>query len=291
MREKTSGGGGMADSIQQQTLALLGQEFLTQALLSGGSLNSAMAEMLLSARSAQKNGRETAAAALTGRIRGDSVVMRQGAKNAAEAAIMADMARPATLSLAETLNEMQTLVQSVRSDPSSAADADVLYQSLASQLAATVEGTRYNGISLLDGTGWANDERLAVSGGTATISIQVGKTGTNLTLRDVSVLKNFSSSYPDLAQLSAGDLDILAENIAKSIGTVSTMASGYQSLAGSFTGQARYLEQQADNLALAAQNARPGGLLPDFGDTESSLKSLITEILLRDQGKLVDTSS
>ena len=282
----------MAGSIQQQTLALLGQEFLTQALLSGGSLNSAMADMLLSARSTQKNGREIAAEALTGRIRSDSAVMRQGAKNVAEAATMAEMAKTATLSLAETLSEMQTLVQSVRSDPSSATDANILYQGLASNLAAIVEGTQYNGISLLDGTGWATDKRLTVDGDTATISIQVGTTATSVTLRDLSVLKIFSSSYPDLAQLSLSDLNILAEDISKSIGTVSTMSSGYQALAGSFTGQARYLEQQADNLTLAAQNARAGGLLPNIGDgdTECSFKSLITEILLRNQGRLVDTS-
>lgn len=279
----------MADSLQQQTLAILGQEFLAQALLNGGSLNSAIAEMLVQPK--QKTGREIAAEALTGRIRGDAATLRQGSKNAAEAASMAEIIKIATLSLGETLNEMQTLVQSVRNTEINAVDANPLYQTLAAKLTATVEGARYNGISLLDKTGWANDERLSVSGDTASIAIQVGNAATDFTLRDLSVLKNFSSSYPDLAALSPADLDILAENISKSIGTVNTMSSGYQALAGSFTGESRYLEQQADNLALAAQKAMPGGLLPDIGDPETSLKNIMTEILLRDQGRVVDTSS
>lgn len=281
----------MADYLRQQTLALLGQEFLTQALVNGGSLNSAMAEMLFSSRPAQKSGREIAAEALTGRLRGDSAALRQGAKNAAEAATMADMIKTATLSLGETLSEMQTLAQSVQNRNMSAADANPIYQSLASKLAATVEGTRYNGISLLDKSGWDSDGRVAVSGDTATISIQVGNAATDFTLRDLSVLKNFSSSYPDLTALSDADVNILVENLSRSIGTVNTMSSGYQALSGSFTGEARYLEQQADTLTLAAQKAMPGGNLPDIVDPESALENLMTEILLRDQGRVVDTSS
>ncbi|MCC8193560.1 MAG: hypothetical protein LIP28_02810, partial [Deltaproteobacteria bacterium] len=103
----------MTDYLRHQTLALLGQQFLNQALVNGGSLNSVVADILLHPK-AGTSGKEKTAAALTGRIRSDAAVMRQGARNAAEAAGMAELVKNATLTVAGTLSEMQTLVQSVR---------------------------------------------------------------------------------------------------------------------------------------------------------------------------------
>ena len=278
----------MADSLRQQTLALLGQEFLSQALISGGSLNSAVAEILLQPKSAT-TGKQKMAAALTGGIRSDAAVLRQGAKNAAEAASMATTIKNATLSVAETLSEMQTIVQAVRNDQMTPEAATPEYQSLVSKLTATIEGAQYNGISLLDKSKWAADERLTVtSDKTATVSIQVGNTASTFTLRDISNMKNFST-----ANLAADDatLDRYLKNIADNLATANSMSSGYESLAGSYTSEAKYLEQQAGTLAQAAQRAQSDTLFPETGDPEKTLRSLMLDLLLRDEGRVVDTSS
>ena len=88
-----------------------------------------------------------------------------------------------------------------------------------------------------------------------------------------------------------GGLTALIDRLSTEIGTLNTMASGYQAVAGSYTSEAKYLEQQANTLALAAQKAQPGGALPEAGDSEQTLKSLLTDLVLRDQGKVVDTTS
>ncbi len=275
------------DYLRQQTLALLGQEFLSQALSSGGSLNSVVADILVHPK--PKTGKEIVATALTGRIRSDSAVLRQGSKNASEAAAMAGMIKTATLSVGETLNAMQTIVQSVRNKQMTADAATPEYMSLASKLTATIESTNYNGIALLDNSRWAGDGRLAVSGGTATLPIQMGNSAATCTIRDISAMKNLAA-----VNLAADDatLDGYLENIVDNIATANTMASGYESLAGSYTGEARYLEQQADTLALAAEKAQPGGtLFPETGDPESALKRLLVTMVVRDQGKVIDTAS
>lgn len=274
-------------SLRQQTLALLGQEFLAQALYNGGSLNSVVADVLLQPK---RTGKEIAADALTGKIRSDAAVLRQGAKNASEAAGMAEIIKNATFSLGETLSEMQTLAQTVQNDPSAGAALASAFRSLAEKLAGTVTGAQYNGISLLDADGWVNDGRLAVSGGTATVSIQMGNTASGFTLRDLSGLKDLTDV--DLETIASADLDALVTALSAQIGTVTVMSSGYQALAGSYTSEAGYMEQQADTLALAAERARPEGKpFPDGAAGERSLQSILVDLLLRDQGKLVDTSS
>jgi flagellin len=273
----------MSDYLRHQTLALLGQEFLTQALASGDSLNSVVAAALLRP-AAGTTGKEKAAAALTGRIRSDSAMLRQGAKNASEAASMAEMIKNAAMSVAETLSGMQTIIQAVRSGAMTAGAAAPEYQNLASKLTATIEGARYNGISLLDKSAWNADARLtSTSAGTAALPIQMGNAASSFTLRDISDLKNFSA-----VNLAASDatLDGYLADISAGLGTVSALSSGYESLAGSYTAESKYLDQQAETLTLAALRARS---LDAVG--ERSLKNLLLDMVLRDQGKIVDTAS
>jgi len=281
----------MSDYLRQQTLALLGQEFLIQALSNGGSLNSAVAEILLRPASTATTGREKSAAALTGRIRSDSAVLLQGSKNASEAASIATMIKDATHSMAETMNEMLTIAQAVKNNEMTAAAAAPMFKTLASQLSGTIEGTQYNGISLLNKSGWTGDERLTVSGdgSSATLSIQMGDAASTFTLRDVSDMKRYETT--NLA--NSGGLTALIDRLTTDVGTLNTMSSGYQSVAGSYTGEAKFMEQQAETLAVAAAKAQYGASQPggDSGTSEETLKSLLMDMLLRDQGRLVDTSS
>jgi len=280
----------MTQSLRLQTLALIGQEFLTRALAHGGSLDSAMADMLLAAK--PTSGREKAATALTGRIRGDAATMRQGARNASEGADMATMIKNTALSLGESLSEMQTLVQSVAGGRINAADAQAAFDGLAGSIAASVSGARYNGISLADRAGW-NDERLTDNGDTATLPIRMGGSASTFSLHDLSALKGLAGT--DLAGAYSQDstLGDLTTEISQYIGTVNAMASGYEALAGLYTSQAKHLESQADILALAAARviAGAGNGTPASGASESSVKNILIDLLLRDQGKVIDTSS
>ncbi|MDL2209828.1 hypothetical protein LJC26_03375 [Desulfovibrio sp. OttesenSCG-928-O18] len=276
----------MTQSLRLQTLALIGQEFLTQALANGGSLDSAMAEMLLSAK--PTSGREKAATALTGRIRSDAATMRQGARNASEGAAMATTIKNTALSLGESLSEMQTLLQSVAGGQTNAADAQSAFDSLAANIAASVSGAQYNGISLMDKDGW-DDKRLTVSGDTATLPIQMGGSASTFSLRDLSALKDLVGTDLDDLYTQDPTLANLTTKISEHIGTVNTMASGYEALAGSYTSQAKHLESQADILAQTAARAVAGAA--ESSGSESAVKNILVDILMRDQGKVIDTSS
>lgn len=276
-----------SSSLRLQTLALLGQQFLAQALVNGGSLNEVVADTLLKPQTA--SGRQKSAAALTGRIRGDAGMLRQAGGNAAEASLMAGMVKDATFSLGENLNKMLTIVQSVANGETTAAEAKSAYDSLAGTVAATIGNTAYNGISLLDGTNWKNDERLTVeaSGTAASLNIQLGNSGSAFNLRDLSHLTSFSAA----ADLTPAELDATKAVLSLGITTVNTLSSGYGAMAESYASEAKHLKYQADNLALAAARAQFPAAGDDAPPGEEAVNALLLDILLRDQGKLVDTTS
>lgn len=273
----------MSDSLRLQTLALLGQEFLTQALSNGGSLNSAMADMLLQSKTSQRTGKDISASALTGRIRSDAGMLRQSAKNASEGAAMADLIKEGTLSIAETLNKMQTVMQEASSAYTPALQTE--YDNLVSSLKATISNTQYNGISLLDGGKWDSDERLTKNGNTASLDIQMGGGTATFSLRDLSSL----GAYEGLNLQDSGALSGKLTQISEDIGTVTTMSTGYEAIAGSYLSDAKHLENQSVILTKAALRTQYG--TPADGDAEGSVKSILLDFILREQGKLVDTSS
>lgn len=278
----------MADSLRTQTLALIGQEFLANALANGGSIDSSVASMLLYA-SPPASGREKAATALTGRIRSDSGMMRQASKNAAEGATMAVLIQDAALSLGEKLSEMQTVVQSYQAGQMTGAEAQDAFANLAQSISSTVSGASYNGISLLDKDGW--DSRLTPSGtgDTASLSLQLGNTTSTFTVRDLSDLKRFATI--DITTLDAQGISDLAAGISTDIGSVAAIASGYESLAGSYTSDAKYFENQSELLAATAAQAIKAAGRDDGSSSGQSVQSILINLLLRNQGKIVDISS
>lgn len=278
----------MADSLRTQTLALIGQEFLANALASGGSMDSAVASMLLYTGQ-PTSGREKAATALTGRIRSDSGMMRQASQNAAEGATMATLIKDATLTLGEKLSALQTVVQSYQAGQMTGAEAKDAFANIARNISATVSGTAYNGISLLDKSGW--DSRLTPSDtdNTASLSIQLGNAASTFTVRDLSDLKRFASI--DVTTLTAQELSDLVTGISTDIASVTAMSSGYESLAGSYTADAKYFENQAELLAATAAQTIKAASREDGSSSGQSVQSILIDLLLRDQGKIVDTSS
>lgn len=271
----------MSDSLRLQTLALLGQQFLTHALANGGSLDSATADALL--RPHAKSGRDISSSALTGRIRSDAGMLRQSAKNASEGAAMASLIKGGTLSLADTLNKMQTLLQQP-----SPVDAQAEFTTLVSTLRATIDNTQYNGISLLHGGSWNSDERVSASGDTGTITLQVGGAPSTFNLRDLSAL---GGRYDGLDLTDSAAVAGALTQISKDLGTVTTMSTGYEALAGSYLSEAKHLEKQSEMLTLTALRAQ-GGIAGDTpSNPDDAAKNILLDILLRDQGNLVNKSS
>ncbi len=280
-------------SLRSQTLALLGQQFLAQAIAGGGSLNDVIADTLLHPR--PQSGREISAAALTGRIRSDAGMLRQASNNADEGAAIAKIAQDAATSIEEILAKMQGIAQSVK-DGTADSGAEAAYNTLASSLKGIVSGAKYNGISLLDGDGWAGDERLTVAGDgkSADLSIQMGNAASSLSLRDISDLKNFNAT-DDFA-----DIDANLTTLSESAVTAKTLASGYRVMAGTYANEAKHLNHQADILAVTAARAQTGAeeaaaaQAARMGKTdavsESMVRNLLLDMLLREEGKFVDTS-
>ncbi|MPN56792.1 hypothetical protein SDC9_204484 [bioreactor metagenome] len=110
---------------------------------------------------------------------------------------------------------MQTITQSYKAGQTGEEEAQTAFASLAQTLSAVLSGARYNGISLVDSAGWAGDERLEVSGSTASLSLNMGGGMTAFSLRDLSFLQNFESA------------DLAAENTADGLAGLGGASIGY----------------------------------------------------------------
>lgn len=250
-------------------------EMLAYSYLKTSSLNLLLDSMPQSAPAAyQKSGKEIMAAALTGRIRTDASMLRQGSKNAAEAANIATMVATSVSTVRDNLNQMLTLAQEVKADPTKGSVNGAAFTALAEEISAISSGSKYNNISLLDKNGWTNDDRLAISsdGKSATLKIQVGYDSSTFTLNDLSYL-----DYLKDVDLSSGTLDIdaLISDISTQINTVDVIYSRNDSLSESYASEAAVLVEQAEILEKAAQDAMP---------TEE-------DPLLRDIGSIISTTS
>lgn len=250
-------------------------QLMAYSFLKSGSLELLLDNMPQRATAPRgKSGRQMMAEALTGKIRTNSAMLRQGAKNASEAAAMADSIANATSSLSSTLAEMLALAQKVQADPSQSATAGPAFQTLATTLAATVSGTQYNGISLLDNDGWGTDKRLTVSsdGATATVPIQLGYGTSKFTLYNLSGLKELTTV--DLSTILPADLTALTDSLADYGNILAALNTNYTSLATSYTNEQNFMNEQAEILARAAKNALPDEIDPLLRSRGGILSSL-----------------
>ena len=222
----------------------------------------------------QRSGKEIMAAALTGRIRSDASMLRQGAKNATEASNMAGVVANSSSTILGNLTDMLALAQEVKADSTKGAADSVKFKALAQEITATIANSKYNNISLLDKSGWTGDSRLTISadGNSATVKIQVGYDNSKFTLNDMSYLNSLSSV--DLSSASL-DLDALISSLSTNVATANIIYSGNDALSKAYTSESDFLVKQADILAKAAKDAMPSEEDP----------------LLRDIGSIVSTSS
>lgn len=222
----------------------------------------------------QKSGKEMMAEALTGRIRSDSTMLRQGAKNATEASNIASIVANSASAILTNLNQMLTLAQEVKADATKGAANSVKFTALAQGITSTIANSKYNNISLLKKSGWTGDSRLTISsdGNSATLKIQVGYDSSSFKLNDMSYLNSLSS-----VDLSSGtlDLDALISSLSTNITTATIISNGNTSLSKAYTSESEFLVKQADILTKAAEDAMPSEEDP----------------LLRDVGSIVSTTS
>lgn len=222
----------------------------------------------------QKSGKAMMAEALTGRIRSDSSMFRQGAKNATEASNIASIVANSSSAILTNLNQMLTLAQEVKADSTKGAADAAKFTALAQGITSTIANSKYNSISLLDKSGWTGDSRLTVSGGgnSASLKIQVGYDSSTFTLNDMSYLNSLSS-----VDLSSGTLDLnaLISNLSTYITTATIIYNGNTALSTAYANESAFLVKQADILTKAAKDA-----MPDEEDP-----------LLRDLGSIISTTS
>lgn len=249
-------------------------QLLTYTYLKSSSLNLLLDSMPQTPVVTQKSGREMMAEALTGRIRSDSSMLRQGAKNATEASSIAGLVANSASTILDNLNQMLTLAQEVKADATKGAANSVKFKALAQEITATISNSKYNSISLLDKSGWTGDSRLTISGdgNSATLKIQVGYDKSTFTLNDMSYLNSLSS-----VDLSSGSLDLTAliSNLSTNVTTANIVYSGNDALSKAYTSESEFLVKQADILDKAAEDAMPSEEDP----------------LLRDLGSIISTTS
>lgn len=266
--------------MHMQTIIMLQQQLINQMLQfdSGDSLKNTMFKRR------EKSGRQISAEALTGRIRSDSRVLRQASANLQEGAAIAGMAGAATTSMLASLEKMRELALERVTSGVNAPGAVSTYNDLAAGVKGTIRSTNYNGISLMDGGGWSDDERLRVAGDgkSASLDIQAGRTARPLTLTDFSDLLNGLDNGSAALEGSTADAQAVADSLSEIISTIKLQDKSYAYMADSFASDAKRMDRQSELLGKAAERNIPGKRKETVNGPLS--------MLLSDQGKIVDNS-
>jgi len=266
-----------SSSMLQGHIALLLQQQLIGQLSNLGD-GISLTEALLQRQ--RKSGREISAEAITGKLRSDVGSLRQSARNLREGGAIAEIAKTGVSSIVESLEKMQKLAAGVTSGNMTDADK-AAYEAHVNSIQSIISSTAYNGISLMDGSRWDADERVAVSGSTGSIGIQTGRGMRTLTLTNFSdeilgkndaLNANATDDGTDFTAL-AGDLSVLAQNMKM-------YEKSYGHIASSMESEAKSIERQSRIMDLTATRTIAG--------TGTDPASRLLFFLLSEQGKLID---
>ncbi|MDR1660406.1 MAG: hypothetical protein LBR94_08755 [Desulfovibrio sp.] len=202
-----------------------------------------------------RSGAEMMNDALGGLRRGEAVMYRQASRNMAEGSSMVEMAAEGVKNIQNDLQRMQDIVAAIQQDSSLASALTPEYNDLAKSVAALVQGTEYNGIRLLDGSGWDHDKRIAVGPGKATgkISLQAGESATDLTLFN---LEDLTKLYPAPNLADPATASATAGMLSASLGRLSVIREIYEARSRLYASEASSFVRQADILDHSAK--RPG---------------------------------
>ncbi|MDL2271508.1 hypothetical protein LJC23_00560 [Desulfovibrio sp. OttesenSCG-928-I05] len=264
-----------------QTLALLRDQIISSSLMDGQSVDEFILSTLLKSPDSATSGRQKSAAALTGKMRGDAGMLRQASRNMDEASSVASIAQKGVATIKDSLSRMQELAANVASGKMTADEAKTTYSDLAKSIQGTIASTAYNGIKLLDESSWEGDERLTYDqgAGSASLSIQAGNAPMSLTLRGI----NLGDFDPDVDLADATAAADTAARLSEQAGTMGTMESGYESMAARFATEGKSMTHQSAILENTAARA--------MEDPKAEIQNLLLDFLLKNSGRIVDSSS
>jgi flagellin-like hook-associated protein FlgL len=272
----------MADSYNMQNLAeyslnLLRDQMIFQ-LMSGGLKGLSLTDLILGRRP-QRSGTDIMNDALSGLRRSDAAMLRQAAKNMAQGTALLETGKEALENISGKVSRMRELVEDLKSDLGNPA-LEAEYLSLAGDIKASVQGTSFNGLRLLDGENWDYDERIKTNGDTGKLSLQAGNSPTELTLFDLQAYKNkfTASDFADTAALTQAGTDLEAFS-----GLLAGMRESYAARAGLLASEGASMTRSADIMDEARNTAG--------SDDLESLRRAVINILMREQGALLDESS
>lgn len=263
--------------LMEYSLQLLQQDMLTNSLFMGGPVGRSLRDLMFPETQSLKFTDPTAAA-LSGRLRADAGMLRQASNNVFEAESVMDLASESTTTLKDAFTRMKELANGVATGTMTYASVQAEYNSLASQITQTIASASYNGIALQDGTAWAADDRVTVSGGSGIIKIQSGTSSFDLALYDFSSFKNaFNSTQINTVGKAAAMVNTLSGHIT----TVDTVASNYAERSTLLDGQATSLAAQAEIMETAARTR-------EKSSDGRTLEELVLDHLLRETGTITD---
>lgn len=272
-----------ASALAEYSLNLLRGQMITQIItgqgLSGTGGLSLTEYILGKKQEARRSGTDMMNDALTGLMRSDAAMLRQASKNMQQGKALLEAGGEGINSVLEKVKRMSEITAELQSNYSNAATLKVEYMELAGNIKSVIEGAKFNGISLLDGEKWGDDERIKVNGATGKLSLQAGNAPTELTLYD---LQSYKSSF-QATDLDLGNLTATAGALSQLETTLEGMRDSYKARAGLLDSESATFERQAGILDEATRRAKPGD--------EESLKQALIDILMRDSGSVLSGTS
>ncbi len=267
-----------SNALQRSTLNLIRGQMLS-GLLSQYGMGASLTDLVLNRHPATRSGREIMESALTGLSRSDAGMLRQASKNVSEASSLLKEAASGVAGIKDRLERMKTLAEKVQANEMDLGVAQSEYGDLLSGLSGIVKGSRYNGISLMNGPDWTGDERVGFNSGdlAGKLQIQAGNDQSQLSLYDLSSLPG------DLAGLDLTD-SATTDLLSSKLGTISSLKQSYEARAGLYESEAAAFKNQAKILDEAAQRAI------NSGKTHSRDLELLN-MLLSEQGNLFNGTS
>ena len=257
------------------SMQLMQQSLLSDYLFQVGPVGQSLRDMMLAPRNVRPR-TNPFDEAITGTLRADVRTTLQNASNVSEAASMVGIANESVATIKNNLQQMQDIINAISTTPTAAQTST--YDSLRSEVLSLIPQTEYNGISLLDGSKWGTNQ----IDSNGNVYIQAYKNGGfNVNFQDFNAL-NFS-------QLTSANLGSAA-NRATELARVTDKLGSTTVINDIYTKRQSGLEYQVENLkgqsALLAQAVEARRQQPT-----TSTEDILLNLLLRDTGSLLDTSS
>lgn len=259
------------------SMQMLQQDMLMNAYFHGSTVGANLRSMILGRQPVQPL-TNPFDEAITGKMRSDSAVIRQNARNVKEAATMVGMAKEAVSTIKTTLEEMEALAKKVDAGDITAAGAEAEYNASRDKIKSIVENTKYNNIALLDSTKWGTDQIDA--GGNVHIQSFLSD-GFDVTFRPLDSVSWDSLDGTELDVGSGGDLQGQLTLLSGYITDMTTIEDIYSRRRDGLDYQASGLESQADLLDQAVEARRHTPTL--------SLEEILLRLLFRDSGTVMDS--